>query len=65
MTIKEVKEATTNELIVGLVQAHTMYQARMLTSGKLSQAMREIEKIQAEMLKRGILTEQDIELLNK
>ena len=42
MTIKEIKEAPVNRLILELVQAHTTYQARMLTSGKLTRASRDI-----------------------
>lgn len=65
MTIKEIQQIEDNELIVALVRTHCLYQARMLTSGKLYQVNREINKIHEEMLKRGILSEQDIENLNK
>lgn len=64
MTRKEIGKAENNKLIVDYVQTYSLLTLKYNTGGGTKQHERHCVDLEKEMVKRGILTEEDVEHLN-
>ena len=63
MKKRDLPKASENALIVALVQISTLKQSQFLTTGKIKASSEQLVNIVDEMVKRGMLTEQDKEII--
>lgn len=64
MTKQEMKTATDGEIIVDYVKTYSIYRLNLNLGGGTKQAAKHLETLDAEILKRGILSQDQIDYLN-
>ena len=65
MTKTEMKKAVDNEIIFRYIKAYSSFTLNLNLGGKTKSLEKELADLDAEMLSRGILTEEQVENLNK
>jgi len=64
MTKQEMKKAADNEIIMEFVSYREMFVLAVNTSGKIKAVSKHLEALDDEMLRRGLLTQAQIDRLN-
>lgn len=64
MKKSEIKNLTDRELIVEYVRAYSHYDTNFILRRGIEQLAKQLRNIEAELIKRNILTEDDINYLN-
>lgn len=65
MTKTEMKKAANNELIVAYVEAYSSFVLKYNEKGRgIKMIQKECQNLEAELLKRELLTEEDVRRLN-
>lgn len=64
MTKKEIKKASNNELIVDYVRSYSFYEVNYLLDRGTKQLLQHCHDLEAELVARKILTEDDVRHLN-
>ena len=64
MTAKELKSAQDSEVIVDYIRTYAGFVFNLNTGGGIKQYGKHLKDLDAEMLRRGILTEEQVKLLN-
>ena len=65
MTRQQMKNAADNEIIMEYVSYGEMFVLAINTSGRIKAVSKHLEALDAEMLRRGLLTQQQIGKLNR
>ena len=65
MKQKEIKTLPDNELIVEYVKAYAYYDTNYILGRGIKQLGKHLRDLEAELVHRNILTEKDIEILNR
>lgn len=65
MTKTEMKKAADNEIVYRYIKAYSSFSVNLNLGGKTKSLEKELANLDAEMLSRGILTEKQIEDLNR
>ena len=64
MTKKEIKKVPNNELIVDYVRSYSLYEVNYLLDRGRKQVLQHCHDLEAELVARNILTEDDVKHLN-
>ena len=64
MTIKEMSSAKDNEIIYEYIRAYSRFAVNLNLGGGIERLSNHLKNLDSEMLKRGILTEEQISHLN-
>jgi hypothetical protein len=65
MNKQEIKKATNRELLVEYIKAYSSYDTNFVLRRGTKQLMKHLKDLESELVARAILTEQDIEELNR
>lgn len=64
MTKTEMKNAENNEIIYRYIKAYSLFVCNMNLGGSTKSLDKELKNLDVEMLKRGLLTEDQVKKLN-
>lgn len=64
MTAKELKTAPDSEVIVDYIRTYASYVFNLNTGGGITRYGKHLKDLDAELLRRGILTEEQVKFLN-
>ena len=64
MTIKEMSSAKDNEIIYEYIRSYSHFAVKLNLGGGIEKLSKHLKSLDSEMLKRGILTKEQIDYLN-